>query len=102
GCLGIRDYDSRPWLPREDALLGIVPDEELVERLDRAYLGVVSRRISLGIKAAPPRVTGPWIAKEEKLLGTGQDDEVARRLGRSYCSVRSRRHKLGIRRYRKA
>ncbi len=67
---------SRRWTKKDDALLGVMPDEQLAKRLGRSVLAVAVRR---HLKRVSTRRR--WRPLDDKLLGTLPDGEIARRLG---------------------
>jgi hypothetical protein len=84
---------SRPWTTAEEALLGVVPDRELAERLGRTFLAVQARR---EIKHLPP--VNPerrrFTKEEDALLKSLSNLEAARKLGRNIQVVAARRRYL--------
>jgi hypothetical protein len=89
----ISGYHGPLWGPEDIALLGQVPDEEVVRRTGRTAGAVRQKREELGL----PNPTGNrWRPEDIALLGTLPDREVARRLGRPLQSVTQKRFRLGI------
>jgi len=83
----------RPWLPKEDKLLGTMRDDHLAQRLGRNVKTVRYRRIKLGI---PRAVASNWTAEQDAVLGIKSDREIANFLNRSPEAVAARRLILGI------
>ncbi len=78
----------------EEALLGTMPDEDLVKKLNRSLIAIKSRRFRQHIPAfAGPRA---WTAEDEALLGKFTDKEIARRFNRTLDAVAIRRQRLRI------
>jgi hypothetical protein len=83
----------RPWTRAEDALLGTIPDKQLVRRLKRSYGAIAARRQMLRILPCRPQA---WRPEDDKILGTRPDEQIALLLGRTKIAVRARRCELGI------
>ena len=86
-------YHGPLWTPKDIALLGMVPDEDVARQTGRTVEAVRQKREELGI---PNPAGNRWRDEDIALLGTLPDREVARLLGRSLQSVTQKRIKLGI------
>src|SRR5260221_4627031 len=86
---------SNKWQEWELALLGRLPDREVVKRTGRSRGAVESKRRESGFltRAAPDP---PWTPDEIALLGKLPDKEIGRRLGRDKRSVHGKRNQFGI------
>src|ERR1039458_163346 len=95
-ALGIacKDPKNRSWTGDEDALLGVLSDQEVAQRLGRTFAAVRARRIHSGKR--DPSARSLWKPEEDRLLGTASDTEIAKQLNRTCGAVKSRRKQLGI------
>jgi hypothetical protein len=84
-----------PWLKKELALIGKLPDIEVARRISRNYKAIAEKRKSLGIRYRA-KVIRYWTKAEERTLGTDVDSVVARKLNGTVHGVFMRRRKLGI------
>ncbi len=82
------------WNPQELALLGTLPDEEVVRKTGRSANAVRLKRERIGILG--PEDGRLWTAEEAALLGKLADREVAKRTGRTPGAVTQKRIALGI------
>ena len=76
------------WPPEHDALLGRVPDQEIVQRTGRSLYAVIIRRCARGLRnpTTPPQKR--WRPEEDQFVGTARDEEIALRLNRTVVSVK--------------
>jgi hypothetical protein len=81
------------WKPKELALLGTLPDEELARRLGRSLIAVSTKRRRLGIASASPRPRN-WTNAEDKAVRTLTPVEAAAATGRTLQAVYARRFVL--------
>jgi biotin operon repressor len=81
----------RQWSKEEIALIGVVPNRKLAQRLNCSRDIVAHKRRRLGIA---PCLCRPWQPKELEMLGVKSDQEVARLTGRSRTAVALKRQKL--------
>jgi hypothetical protein len=84
------------WTPKEEALLGVLPDRDFAKRFNRTLVAVQDRRRGKGIPPADPKVRR-FTPEEDALLGTIPDKEAALRLNRPTAVVRQRRLRLRLR-----
>jgi hypothetical protein len=89
------DPNDRVWTPREEKLIGTMPDRAVAERLRRSVSAVAARRKLKEIPYLNPALR-PWPEAEIKLLGKAADAEVAKRTGRTLKSVQDKRRKVGL------
>lgn len=104
--LGIEPYRASKWTPELTALLGKVPDEEVVTQSKGLFniRGVRKKRGQLRIavcpapKAPKAKSTGGKAALPEVIenLGKISDYEIARRTGVDRASITRQRQSLGI------
>jgi hypothetical protein len=83
------------WTAEQDALLGTDRDGLVAFRIGKTKIAVTTRRVKLGIPAAPGGVNY-WSAEDLALLGTDHDEAVAAKLKRSVKAVQWQRHARGI------
>ncbi len=89
------DPNDRVWTPKEEKLIGTMPDREDAKKLRRSVSAVTARRRQKEIPYLNP-VLRPWHDLEIKLLGRASDENIAKRTGRTLKSVRGKRQELGL------
>ena len=89
------DPNDRVWTPKEERLIGTMPDRAVAKRLRRSVSAVTARRKQKEIPYLNP-VLRPWQEAEIKLFGKASDEKIAKRTGRTLKSVRGKRQELGL------
>ncbi len=83
------------WTPREDAMLGTMPDRIVAAEIGRTESAVSARRHHLGL-AAHKQHAHRWTKRHLALLGTMSDAAVAAKIGLRRNAVIKKRLSLGI------
>ena len=89
------DPNDRAWTPKEEKLIGTMPDRAVAKRLGRSVSAVTARRRQKEIPYLNA-VLRPWPDAEIKLLEKSSDENVAKRTGRSLKSVQDKRRAVGL------
>jgi hypothetical protein len=91
-------YHGPWWTEDEVALLGKIPDQEVVKRTGRPWQAVRKKREALGIpnSFARPGAYGspPWTAEEDRIVLRLPPAQAALRTGRTISAIYNRRHTL--------
>jgi hypothetical protein len=86
-------YHGPRWTPKQLALLGTMPDDEVAKRVRRTSNAVRVMRGRLGIAPFGDR---HWTSEQLALLGMASDKEIASRIGRTPIAVTVKRYKRKI------
>jgi hypothetical protein len=89
------DPNDRVWTPKEEELIGTMPDRAVAKKLRRSVSAVIARRQQKEIPYLNP-ASRPWNEAEIELLGKASDETVAKRTGRTLKSVQDKRRKVGL------